>query len=75
MENLIIAAVRAKCEADRAEALATLAVYNNAAVGIGEHPQVVEEAYKALKALDSAASALGTLNALYNQEHDEDKGD
>jgi len=76
MESLIIAAVRARCEADRAEAMATLAIYNNASVGVGEHPQVVDEAYKALKALDSADSALATLNSLFAEEpSNHDKGD
>tara|TARA_Y100000593_G_C4125660_1_gene244835 strand:+ start:315 stop:536 length:222 start_codon:yes stop_codon:yes gene_type:complete len=73
MESLIITAVRARLEADKAEALATLAIYNNAAVGVGEHPQVVEEAYSALKALESAASAIEMLDSLSKQN--DDKGD
>ena len=73
MENLIIAAVRARLEADKAEALATLAIYNNASVGVGEPPQVVDEAYKALKELDSATSALQALDSLLPEP--DDKGD
>ncbi len=73
MENLIIAAVRARLEADKAEALATLAIYNSSAVGVGEHPQVVDEAYKALKALDSANSALKELDSLLPEP--DNKGD
>tara|TARA_R110002020_G_scaffold303757_2_gene519209 strand:- start:773 stop:994 length:222 start_codon:yes stop_codon:yes gene_type:complete len=73
MESLIITAVRARLEADKAEALATLAIYNNASVGVGEHPQVVEEAYNALKALESATSAIEALNSLSKPE--DDKGD
>lgn len=73
MESLIITAVRARLEADKAEALATLAIYNNAAVGVGEHPQVVEEAYSALKALESATSAIEMLDSLSKQN--DDKGD
>ena len=73
MESLIITAVRARLEADKAEAMATLAIYNNASVGVGEHPQVVEEAYNALKALESATSAIEALNTLYKPE--DDKGD
>ncbi len=73
MESLIITAVRARLEADKAEALATLAIYNNAAVGVGEHPQVVEEAYNALKALESATSGIEALNSLSKPE--DDKGD
>ena len=73
MESLIITAVRARLEADKAEALATLAVYNNASVGVGEHPQVVEEAYNALKALESAASGIEMLESL--SKSSDDKGD
>lgn len=73
MESLIITAVRARLEADKAEAMATLAIYNNASVGVGEHPQVVEEAYNALKALESATSAIEALNSLSKPE--DDKGD
>ena len=73
MESLIITAVRARLEADKAEALATLAAYNNASVGVGEHPQVVEEAYNALKALESATSGIEALNSLSKPE--DDKGD
>ena len=73
MESLIITAVRARLEADKAEAMATLAIYNNASVGVGEHPQVVEEAYNALKALESATSAIEALNYLSKPE--DDKGD
>ena len=73
MESLIITAVRARLEADKAEAMATLAIYNNASVGVGEHPQVVEEAYNALKALESATSAIEELNSLSKPA--DDKGD
>ena len=73
MESLIISADRARLEADKAEAMATLAIYNNASVGVGEHPQVVEEAYNALKALESATSAIEALNSLSKPE--DDKGD
>tara|TARA_R110002051_G_scaffold324991_1_gene425067 strand:+ start:1054 stop:1281 length:228 start_codon:yes stop_codon:yes gene_type:complete len=75
MENLIIIAVRARLEADKAEAMATLAIYNNAAVGVGEHPQVVDEAYKALKALDSAMSAIEALNSLSDQNQQNEEGE
>tara|TARA_R110002020_G_scaffold474920_1_gene707938 strand:- start:51 stop:278 length:228 start_codon:yes stop_codon:yes gene_type:complete len=75
MENLIITAVRAKLEADKAEALATLAVYSSSAVGVGEHPQVVEEAYTALKSLDSAMSGIEALNSLSDPNQDNKEGE
>tara|TARA_Y100000310_G_C20341234_1_gene649915 strand:+ start:473 stop:700 length:228 start_codon:yes stop_codon:yes gene_type:complete len=59
--NLILSALKAKLEAKRLEGLATLDIYIRNPVGIGEHPQVVEEAYNALKKIDGAESALSTL--------------
>lgn len=63
-ENLILAAVRTRLEADRLEGLATLNVYLTNPAGIGEHPQVVEEALLALKKIDEAESTLETLNRI-----------
>ena len=54
----IYEALVARCKADRIEALATLDVYMSNPVGIGEHPQIVEEA---MKQLDKLATAEGKL--------------
>ena len=59
--NLILSALKAKLEAERLEGLATLDIYIRNPTGIGEHPQVVEEAYNALKKIDGAESGLSTL--------------
>ena len=61
MESLIIAAVRARLEADKAEALATLAIYNSSAVGIGEHPQHLEEMDKLLEIIAGAEDKKSSL--------------
>ena len=60
-DSLILAALRAQLEATRLEGLATLNVYVTNPAGIGEHPQVVEEALKALNKIDASESALETL--------------
>ena len=60
----IYEALLARCEADRIEALATLDVYMSNPVGIGEHPQIVEEA---MKQLDKLAAAEGKLIELEKQ--------
>ena len=65
MENTrIYEALLANCKAERLEALATLDVYMSNPVGIGEHPQIVEEA---MKQLDNLATAEGKLHELQKQ--------
>mgnify|MGYP001477824989 CR=1 FL=1 len=65
MENTrIYEALLAKCKAERLEALATLDVYMSNPVGIGEHPQIVEEA---MKQLEKLANADGMIDALQGQ--------
>ena len=49
---------------ERLESLATLDVYMSNPVGIGEHPQIVEEA---MKQLDILAAAEGKLIELKKQ--------
>jgi hypothetical protein len=46
------------------EALATLDVYMSNPVGIGEHPQIIEEA---MKQLDNLATAEGKIIELKKQ--------
>lgn len=60
----IYEALLAQCEAERITALATLDVYMSNPVGIGEHPQIVEEA---MKQLDILAAAEGKLIELKKQ--------
>lgn len=62
MKNkLLYNALKAKYEAQRVSALATLDVYDKNAAGIGEHPQVVEEMAKQLELLAAAEDCLGSL--------------
>lgn len=48
-------------KAKRSEALATLELYFNNAVGIGEHSDLLEEIRKWTEVLDNANSVLETL--------------
>ena len=48
----------------RLEEIATLEVYMSNPVGIGEHPQIVEEA---MKQLEKLANADGMIDALQGQ--------
>jgi hypothetical protein len=59
--KLLYNALKAKSEAQKAEALATLDVYFTNAVGIGEHPQIVEEMGKQLEVLANAEDCLSSL--------------
>jgi uncharacterized protein YeeX (DUF496 family) len=64
--SLKIDALRAKYNAQRLEALATLEVYIKNSVGIGEHPQIIEEMDKLVKSIAEANDCLETLNELEN---------
>ncbi len=64
--SLKIDALRAKYNAQRLEALATLEVYMKNSVGIGEHPQIIEEMDKLIKCIAEANDCLETLNELEN---------
>ena len=49
-------------KAKKSEAIATLDIYFNNSVGIGEHSGVMEEIYSWTKTLDEAESVLETLS-------------
>ena len=57
----MVTALRARFEADIAEADATINIYLNSAVGIGEHPQHLDEVNKLLAKIAEAKDKLETL--------------
>jgi len=61
MKNLLYNALVKKYEAEKAEAMATLNIYFNSSVGIGEHPQHLEEMDKFVDQLASAEDKLESL--------------
>ena len=65
-ENALFKALTKNYEADIAAAYATLLVYFDNAVGIGEHPQHLEEMDKLVSAIESAESKLSALNRHFN---------
>ena len=65
-ENALFKALTKKYEADIAAAYATLLVYFDNAVGIGEHPQHLEEMDKLVSAIESAESKLSVLSRHFN---------
>ena len=64
MKKILHKALVSKYKAQRDEALATLEVYYNNPVGIGEHPQVVEEMSKQVEKLSNAEDCLDRLNTM-----------
>ena len=62
-EKTMIAALRARYEADIAEADVTINIYLNSSVGIGEHPQHLEEIDKLLSKIADAKDKIEALEA------------
>lgn len=62
LSNQLMHATLARFEAERQEAIATIGLYLNASVGVGEHPDIVSELVTATKRLADAEEALETLN-------------
>ena len=61
MRRAILEALRARYEAEIAEADATINIYLNNSVGIGEHPQHIEEIDKQLQKIADAEEKLSAL--------------
>lgn len=70
MDNklLLIDALRKKYEAEIADAYASALIYFNASVGIGEHPQFVEELSKLVDKISSADENINTLNKYFTDK-------
>ena len=62
MRRAILEALRAKYEAEIAEADATANIYLDNSVGIGEHPQHIEEVNKQIEKIDNAKEKLDVLD-------------
>jgi len=66
-QNLIYTALEKKYEAQVAEARATLEIYFNNAVGIGEHPQMLEEMDKYVEQMAAANDKLANLELVFGK--------
>ena len=62
MRRAILNALRAKYEAEIAEADATANIYLDNSVGIGEHPQHIEEVNKLIEKIANAKEKLEVLD-------------
>ena len=65
-DNPLFKALSKKYEAQIAEAYATLIVYFDNSVGIGEHPQFIDEMDKQLDVISTAEEKLEALNKHFN---------
>ena len=62
MRRAILNALRAKYEAEIAEADATANIYLDNSVGIGEHPQHIDEVNKQIEKIANAKEKLEVLD-------------
>ena len=65
-ESPLFKALIKQYESDIASAYATLTIYFDSAVGIGEHPQHLEEMDKLVDKIASAEDKLQSLNKHFN---------
>jgi len=71
MKNAILEALRQRYEAHIAEAHATINIYLTNSVGIGEHPQHLEEIDKQLDKIAQAEEKLDALDSFRKSEEEE----
>jgi len=70
MRDIFMSALTKKYEADVDVAKATIEVYLTKSVGIGEHPQFVEEIDRQLEIIGCALDKLKVINKYYPNEDD-----
>ena len=70
MRDMFIEALTKKYEADVSVAKATISVYMDKSVGIGEHPQFIHEIDKQLELIASAEEKLEMLKKHYPTDDD-----
>lgn len=65
MASLKVEALKARYEAQQKEALATLEVYYQNSVGIGEHHQIIDEMDALVRKVSEARDLIATLETLF----------
>jgi len=65
---LMLDALRKKYEAQIADAYASALVYLNSSVGIGEHPQFIDELDKLVNKISSADENIQTFNKYFTNK-------
>jgi hypothetical protein len=67
LQQTLIAAAETHFQAKTAKAAATINVYLNNPVGVGEHPQIVDEFIEAIEAYEAASSGFDVVQKLKEQ--------
>ena len=73
VKNNLVNAAKKKYEAQVEEALATLHIYFNDAVGIGEHPDLLTEVDKYLDMLEDAQGKINALDKHFTSQPKSEK--
>jgi hypothetical protein len=68
MANLKLQALKAHYQAERLKAIATLEVYMSNSVGIGEHPQIIDEMLTLIQRVADADDGLEVLSKIFTEE-------
>ena len=71
MKEAILKALEARYEAVIAEADATMKIYLEKSVGIGEHPQHIDEVDKLIETIANAEEKLEVLEEFQEQKGEE----
>ena len=71
--NLFVKALQDHYASKISEAVATLNLYLNNSVGVGEHSDILEELKKYVDILDDADGKLNTLNKYLNANNTQEK--
>jgi len=69
--DLKVDALKAKYQAEKLEAIATLEVYVKNSAGIGEHPQIIEEMAKLVEQVANANDCLEALDEIFIRTGDD----
>ena len=70
MKAALLDALEARYEAQIAEADATIKIYLENSVGIGEHPQFTEELDKLVSIVSTAEENIQTINKHFGESND-----
>ena len=69
-KNVIYEDLKSQFEAQKQKALATLTIYLTNPVGIGEHPQHIEEMENMARSLAEAEDVLATLKRTFESSEE-----
>ena len=75
IRNKIVQALDAKFRADLMDAQAKLEIYLEVPVGVGEHPQITEEAAKLIEQIVESTEKVKYCQNLYYRDNEEEAVD